>query len=69
MFEFQKNETPWFVDIYLKNPKKLQEYLKEFNISTRLVYPPLNSLKIFKIKKVLKIQDIIVIEDFGYQAN
>ena len=33
--------------IYKKNPKKLQEYLKEFNISTRLVYPPLNSLKIF----------------------
>ena len=50
MFKFQKDETPWFVDIYLKNPKKLQEYLKEFNISTRLVYPPLNSLKIFKIK-------------------
>ena len=49
MFRFQKDETPWFVDIYLKNPKKLQEYLKEFNISTRLVYPPLNSLKIFKI--------------------
>ena len=47
---FKKDETPWFVDIYLKNPKKLQEYLKEFNISTRLVYPPLNSLKIFKIK-------------------
>ena len=22
MFEFKKNETPWFIDIYLKNPKK-----------------------------------------------
>jgi|TARA_B110000459_G_C16532764_1_gene458029 perosamine synthetase len=50
MFDFQKNETPWFVDIYLKNPKKLQEYLKKFNIISRLVYPPLNSLKIFKVK-------------------
>ena len=50
MFEFKKNETPWFIDIYLKNPKKLQQYLKKFNVATRLVYPPLNSLKIFKIK-------------------
>ena len=50
MFEFKKNETPWFIDIYLKNPKKLQKYLKNFNITTRLVYPSLNSLKIFKMR-------------------
>ena len=50
MFKFKKNETPWFCDIYINNPKKLQEYLKSFNIMTRLVYPPLNSLKILKAK-------------------
>tara|TARA_B100000780_G_scaffold222891_1_gene161991 strand:- start:640 stop:1725 length:1086 start_codon:yes stop_codon:yes gene_type:complete len=50
MFTFKKNETPWFCDIYINNPKKLQEYLKSFNIMTRLVYPPLNSLKILKAK-------------------
>ena len=50
MFIFNKNETPWFCDIYINNPKKLQEYLKSFNIMSRLVYPPLNSLKILKIK-------------------
>ena len=50
IFEFKKNETPWFIDIYLKKPKKLQKYLKKFNISSRLVYPPLNTLKIFRVK-------------------
>tara|TARA_Y100001970_G_scaffold285174_1_gene404181 strand:+ start:2153 stop:3244 length:1092 start_codon:yes stop_codon:yes gene_type:complete len=50
MFKFNNNETPWFVDIYLKNPNKLKNYLKKFNIMSRNVYPPLNTLKIFNLK-------------------
>ena len=50
MFKFKNKETPWFCDIYIKNPKKLQKYLYSFNIVSRLVYPPLNSLKILKTK-------------------
>ena len=50
MFSFNDMETPWFCDIYLKNPKKLQNYLQSFNIMSRLVYPPLNTLKILKSK-------------------
>ena len=50
MFKFNNKETPWFCDIYLTNPKKLQKYLHSFNIMSRLVYPPLSSLKILKTK-------------------
>ena len=50
MFAFKKNETPWFTDIYVEDPKKLKDYLKKKNIITRLVYPSLDSLKIFKSK-------------------
>jgi perosamine synthetase len=50
MFKFKDKETPWFCDIYIKNPKKLQKYLYSFNIVSRLVYPPLNSLNILKTK-------------------
>jgi perosamine synthetase len=50
MFKFNNSETPWFVDIYLKNPDKLKNYLRKFNIITRNVYPPLNTLKIFNLK-------------------
>ncbi len=50
MFKFNNKETPWFCDIYLNNPKKLQKYLNSFGIMSRLVYPPLSSLKILKTK-------------------
>ena len=50
MFAFKKNETPWFTDIYVEDPKKLKDYLEKKNITTRLVYPSLDSLKIFKSK-------------------
>ncbi len=50
-FKFSKSETPWFVDIYLNNPKKLQNFLRKKNIFTRLVYPSLDTLPIFNNKK------------------
>jgi len=45
---FKANECPWFIDIYVKNPKKLKNYLKKFNIFSRLVYPSLNKQKFLK---------------------
>ena len=54
MFEYAINETPWFIDIYVKNPKKLQSFLKTKKIITRLVYPSLSELKIFNKKEKFK---------------
>jgi len=51
MIEFKNNETPWFIDIYVKNPNKLKKFLKKNKISSRLVYPSLNNLKIFNKKE------------------
>lgn len=34
--------TPWFMDIYVEEPDKLQCYLKEKNIMARRVYKPLH---------------------------
>jgi len=45
-FDVEKNETPWSVDIYLKDVSKLKKILKKNKILTRHVYPPLNSQKI-----------------------
>ena len=43
------NETaPWFVDIYVNEPDNLYKYLKENNIGSRLVYPPINNQKIYR---------------------
>ena len=37
-------------DIYIKDPVRLKKYLEKINISTRLVYPSLDKLKIFNTK-------------------
>ena len=39
---------PWFIDIYVEDRDELQQYLKERNIGTRPVYPPINSQAIYK---------------------
>ncbi len=57
MFQMKKNETPWSVDIYVKNIKKIRQILKKKNILTRPVYPPLNSQKIYKNFKGLTVSN------------
>jgi len=54
MFNYAKNETPWFIDIYVNNPKKLKAYLEQKKILSRLVYPSLSELKIFNKKEKFK---------------
>jgi len=34
--------TPWFIDILAERRDDLQSYLKEKNIGTRIMYPPIN---------------------------
>jgi perosamine synthetase len=41
---------PWFIDIYVINRDELQKYLKNNNIGTRIVYPPINSQKIYLLE-------------------
>ena len=49
--KFNKDETPWFMDIYVKkNKQKLIDYLKLHKIKTRKVYPSLHNLSFYKKK-------------------
>ena len=54
-FDIGKDETPWSVDIYLNDVRKLKKILEKNKILTRYVYPPLNSQKIYKKFKNLPI--------------
>ncbi len=56
-FDIKKQETPWSVDIYFQNVKKVKKILEKNKIFTRLVYPPLNSQKIYKKFKNLPISN------------
>lgn len=45
-FEFIETSwevTPWFVDIYMDNPKRMKDHLISYGIQTRLMYPPCHS--------------------------
>ncbi len=48
MIPMNSEETPWSVDIYVKNTSKVKRILEKKRILTRYVYPPLNSQKIYK---------------------
>jgi len=37
-----KITTPWFIDVLADDRNELQTYLKENNIGTRIMYPPIN---------------------------
>jgi len=34
--------TPWFIDVLVEKREQLKAYLKENNIGTRIMYPPIN---------------------------
>jgi len=42
--------TPWFIDILAENREKLQVFLKEMNIGTRIMYPPINNQVAYNIE-------------------
>lgn len=39
--------TPWFIDILAEKREELQAYLKENEIGTRVMYPPINKQKAY----------------------
>ena len=41
--------TPWFIDVLVEDRNGLQSYLKENNIGTRIMYPPINKQKCYSI--------------------
>jgi len=43
------NTTPWFIDVFVENREKLQGFLKENNIGTRVMYPPINKQKAYNL--------------------
>lgn len=41
--------TPWFIDVLVEDRERLQSYLKENNIGTRIMYPPINKQKCYQV--------------------
>lgn len=52
-----KNTTPWFIDVFVEKRAELQAYLKEHNIGTRIMYPPINRQVAYKYPGVFPVSD------------
>src|ERR1035437_94244 len=44
------NTTHWFIDVFAEKRDELQKYLKENNISSRVMYPPINKQIAYQIQ-------------------
>ena len=54
-----KYTTPWFIDVQVENRDRLQIYLKENNIGTRVMYPPINKQKCYQLWGEYEISNIV----------
>lgn len=54
-----KHTTPWFIDILADDRNNLQAYLKENNIGTRIMYPPINKQIAYSYPGNFKISNIV----------
>jgi perosamine synthetase len=53
------NTTPWFIDSLAENRIELQSFLKENNIGTRIMYPPINKQVAYDINVNCPVSNII----------
>lgn len=51
--------TPWFIDVFVEDRENLQNYLKENQIGTRIMYPPINKQIAYSIPGDHKVSNII----------
>ena len=54
-----KNTTPWFIDVFTENRNKLQIFLKENNIGSRIMYPPINRQAAYKYPGNFKVSNLV----------
>ena len=54
-----ENTTPWFIDILAENREKLQIFLKNKNIGTRIMYPPINKQVAYQIIDEHKVSNLV----------
>lgn len=51
--------TPWFIDVLVDNRDGLQAFLKDNNIGTRVMYPPINKQEAYNLPGENKISNLV----------
>ena len=58
--------APWFIDALVEDKFNLMNWLKDENIGTRVMYPPLNKQKIYFSKKDYEVSNLIGEKVYGF---
>lgn len=60
LFENDSNNTvPWFIDCVVTDRENLQKHLKDNNIGTRVMYPPINKQKAYDYPGDHKVSEFV----------
>jgi perosamine synthetase len=51
--------TPWFIDVLVEERERLQYYLKENGIGSRVMYPPINKQKAYNLSGEFPISNMV----------
>ena len=54
-----ENTTPWFIDALIDNRENLQAFLKENDIGTRIMYPPINKQKAYNYPGEFPVSNLV----------
>jgi perosamine synthetase len=54
-----QHTTPWFIDVLVEDREKLQAFLKENGVGTRIMYPPINKQVAYNISGEFEVSNII----------
>lgn len=54
-----ENTTPWFIDVFAEKRDNLQKFLKEYNIGTRVMYPPINKQEAYNLPNEYPVSNLV----------
>ena len=60
LFQHNLNTTaPWFIDSMVEDRERLIDHLKENNIGSRVMYPPINRQNAYNVKANCPVSDLV----------
>ena len=51
--------TPWFIDVLVEKREELQAFLKENNVGTRIMYPPINKQVAYSVEVDCPVSNLV----------
>ena len=54
-----EHTTPWFIDCFVEDRENLMQFLKENNVGTRIMYPPINKQEAYQIEGEHSVSNLV----------